>query len=114
MSCGALQCLYLGANAPDSFGYVGLFSPYTYPTFAALGHLDVYGGLWKKLKVQFRDPPALYGIYIGKTDFFLPHIRIFDGKLTRLGYPHQFTLSEGGHEWYNWQDFVTDFCEKLF
>ena len=114
MSCGALQSIYLSANAPDCFGYVGLFSPYTYPTFAALGHMDVYGGLGKKLKRQFEDPPVLYGVYIGKTDFFLPHIRMFDRKLTRRGYPHQFTLAEGGHEWYNWIDFVTDFCEKIF
>lgn len=114
MSSGALQSIYLSANAPGDFDYVGLFSPYTYPTFAALGHLDVYGGLWKKLAVQFENPPALYGIYIGKTDFFLPHIRMFEKKLTQKGYPHQFTLAEGGHKWYNWIDFVTDFCEKIF
>ena len=114
MSSGALQSIYLSANAPDSFAYVGLFSPYTYPTFAALGHLDVYAGLWKKLEVQFKDPPVLYSIYIGKADFFLPHIRMFAGKLSREGYPHQFILTDGGHQWYNWIGFVTDFCEKVF
>ena len=114
MSSGALQSIYISANAPGSFGYVGLFSPYTYPTFAAWGHPDVYGNLWKKLAVQFEDPPLLYGVYIGKTDFFLPHIRMFENNLTRKGYVHQFTLAEGGHEWYNWIDFVTDFCEKIF
>ena len=114
MSSGALQSVYLSANAPGSFGYVGLFSPYVYPTFAALGHRDVYGSLWKKLEVQFEDPLALYAIYIGKQDFFLPHIRMFENKLTRKGYPHQFTLTEGGHRWYNWVGFVIDFCEKLF
>ena len=114
MSSGALQSIYLSADAPDSFGYVGLFSPYTYPTFAAWGHPDVYGPLWKKLAVQFENPPVVYGVYIGKTDFFLPHIRMFEKKLNRKGYPHQFTLAEGGHEWYNWIDFVTDFCQKIF
>ena len=114
MSSGALQSIYLSANSPDSFDYVGLFSPYAYPTFAALGHLDVYAGLWKKLDVQFEDPPALYCIYIGKKDIFLPHIRMFAGEMSRKGYPHQFILTEGGHRWYNWIDFVTDFCEKLF
>lgn len=114
MSSGALQSIYLSANAPDAFDYIGLFSPYTYPTFAALGHLDVYGGLWRKLPAQFADPPALYGIYIGKADFFHPHIRLFERHLTQRGYPHQFTLVEGGHEWYNWIDFFTDFCERIF
>ena len=114
MSSGALQTLYLSANAPDSFDYVGLFSPYTYPTFAALGHMDVYGGLWKKLEVQFEEAPVVYGIYIGKTDIFVPHIRMFERKLTRKGYPHRFILAEGGHEWYNWIDFVTDFLGQIF
>lgn len=114
MSSGALQSIYLSAKDPVSFDYVGLFSPYAYPTFAAWGHPDVYGSLWKKLAVQFEDPPAFYGVYIGKTDFFLPHIRSFESRLTRKGYPHQFVLAEGGHEWYNWIDFVTDFCQRIF
>ena len=114
MSSGALQSIYLSANSPDSFDYIGLFSPYTYPTFAALGHLDVYGGLGRKMAVQFKDPPVLYGIYIGKKDFFLPHIRLFDYALTQRGYPHEFNLVKGGHTWYNWIDFVTNFCEKIF
>ena len=114
MSSGALQSIYLSANEPDSFGYVGLFSPYTYPTFAALDHKDVYGKLWKKLDTQFADPPLLYSIYIGKKDFFLPHIRMFEHKLTRKGYPHRFTLTGGGHTWENWKVFVSDFCERIF
>lgn len=114
MSNGALQALYLSANHPDTFDYVGLFSPYTYATFAAKYHQDVYGGLAWKLEEQFSDPPAYYGIYIGKTDFFYPHILLYDKKLTRKGYPHRLVLAEGGHEWYNWIDFYTDFCQQLF
>ena len=114
MSNGALQALYLSANHPDTFDYVGLFSPYTYATFAAKYHQDVYGGLAWKLERQFSDPPAYYGIYIGKTDFFYPHILLYDTKLTRKGYPHRLVLAEGGHEWYNWIDFYTDFCQRIF
>lgn len=114
MSNGALQCIYLSAGEPDTFDYVGLFSPYAYPTFAALGHPDVYGGLWKKLDVQFADPPAFYGIYIGKTDIFHPHVRNFERRMSQKGYRHQFILAEGGHEWYNWRDFVIDFCQRIF
>jgi enterochelin esterase family protein len=114
MSSGALQALYLSADYPDAFDYVGLFSPYTYATFAAVTHLDVYGALGKKLKLQFADPPKVYGLYIGNTDFFYPHIRIYDRKLTEKGYSHTFTVCEGGHEWYNWSAFATDFNKKLF
>ena len=114
MSAGALQSLYLAADHPDSFDFIGLFSPYAYPTFAAWGHPDVYGALWPRLETQFADPPELFAIYIGKTDFFRPHIQSFERRLTRKGYPHRFTLAEGGHEWYNWTAFLLDFCQLIF
>lgn len=114
MSNGGLQAVYLSADYPDWFDYVGLFSPYAYATTAAEYHRDIYGSLWGKLKDQFAEPPAFYGIYIGKADFFHPHIRWYDRKMTRKGYPHELILAEGGHEWYNWIDFYDDFCERIF
>lgn len=114
MSSGALQTLYIAASWPDAFDYVGLFSPYAYPSFVAVNHEDVYGGLWRKLRRQFAEPPRDYAVYIGKADFFYPHMVLFDRKLTRKGYPHRFVVAEGGHEWYNWSDFLFDFCETIF
>lgn len=114
MSSGALQAVYMSAGSPDAFDYVGLFSPYTYPTFAAWGHLDVYGGLSRKLKRQFSVPPKRYDIYIGRADFFYPHIKNFDRKLTEKGYAHTLTVVDGGHEWYNWSDFAVDFIQNVF
>lgn len=114
MSVGALQTLYLAAGHPDSFDYVGLFSPYVYPTFAARWHEDVYGDLWGRLQRQFADPPAQFSVYIGRTDFFYPHILLFDRRLTRKGYPHKFVVADGGHEWYNWTAFFVDFCQDIF
>lgn len=114
MSVGALQTLYLAASHPDTFDCVGLFSPYVYPTFAARRHEDIYGDLWPRLARQFADPPAVFSIYIGRTDFFYPHILLFECRLTRKGYPHKFVVAEGGHEWYNWTDFFVDFCQDIF
>jgi len=114
MSSGALQAIYLSANQPDAFDYVGLFSPYTYATFAAKYHQDVYGGLRWKLDRQFAEPPRLYSIYIGKTDFFYPHMLAYDRRLTRNGYAHQLIVTPGGHQWYNWSAYIADFCQKIF
>lgn len=114
MSSGALQAIYLSAGQPDAFGYVGLFSPYNHPTFAALGHRDVYGRLWKRLEGQFADPPVLYNIYIGTTDFFYPHVWIFHDNLEKKGYPHRFVITPGGHEWYNWSYYLVDFYKEIF
>lgn len=114
MSNGGLQALYLSADHPESFDYVGLFSPYAEATFAAKYHRDVYKGLPWKLEEQFANPPKQYIIYIGKTDIFYPHMRAYDRRLTRHGYPHRFVQAEGGHEWYNWIDFYIDFCQQIF
>ena len=114
MSSGALQALYLSASHPDTFDYVGLFSPYTRTTFAAWGNKEVYGSLWRRLDAQFRTPPAMFAIYIGKTDIFYPHIKAFERRLSRKGYPHRFVTAEGGHEWYNWTDFLEDFYRTAF
>lgn len=113
MSSGALQGIYLSADHPDTFGYVGLFSPYNHPTFAALGHRDVYGHLWKRLEGQFADPPV-YIIYIGNTDIFYPHMRIYHNNLEKKDYPHRFVITPGGHEWYNWSYFLIDFYKEIF
>lgn len=114
MSTGALQCLYLSASHPDAFDYVGLFSPYAAPTFAAWGHPDAYGRLSPKLKRQFVHPPQAYLIYIGRGDIFRPHMELYNRRLNRHGYPHEFILSEGGHEWYNWSAYLVDFYQRLF
>ena len=115
MSSGALQALYLSANYPHAFDYIGLFSPYTRTSnLAACNHDDIYGSLWRKLRHQFAEPPQLYSMYIGKTDFFYANILLYDKMLTRRGYPHRLVLAEGGHEWYNWSDFYLDFCERIF
>ena len=114
MSNGGLQAVYLSANNPQTYDYVGLMSPYTQATMAAKYHRDVYKGLAWKLEEQFTIPPKEYVIYIGKTDFFHPHIEFYRKRLTRHGYPHEFVLTEGGHEWYNWIAYYEDFCQRIF
>ena len=114
MSTGGLQSIYLSANNPDSFGYVGLFSAYAYNTVFGLSHPEFYCGLSRKMKAQFADKPAYYGIMIGNTDIFYPHMRIFDRRMTRRGYEHELIITPGGHEWYNWRKFFIIFCSKAF
>lgn len=115
MSSGGLQSVYISANHPEKFGSVALFSPYFYPTVAALGHRDFYGGLWKKLAVQFADLPAVdYAIFIGRHDIFYPHVRNIDRKMTKKGYPHRLVVTGGGHKWTSWQLFFRDYAASVF
>lgn len=114
MSTGALQAMHISANNPDSFEYVGLFSAYAYDVAAGLRNPPFYFGLWPKLEKQFETPPSYYGLYIGNTDIFYPHMVMFHNALTRKGYEHGFTVTPGGHEWYNWRKFFILFSEKAF
>ena len=115
MSSGGLQTVHISANHPDRFGWVALFSPYFYPTVASLGHRDFYGGLWKKLAVQFADLPAVdSAIFIGRHDIFYPHVRNIDRKMTKKGYPHRLIVSDGGHKWTSWQLFFRDYAASVF
>ena len=114
MSSGGLQALYLAANNPDCFDYVGLFSAYTQDTIWGSQHPEFYGNLARKLKKQFADPPAYYGLMIGDTDFFYPNNLLFDREMRNKGYGHELLVRPGGHEWYNWRAFLIHFYQQLF
>ena len=114
MSTGGLQSIYLSANYPDSFGYVGLFSPYAYDTVFGLRHPEFYGGLNHKMHRQFSVAPDYYTIMIGDTDFFYPHMCLFHRSMSRKGYKHEFVVTPGGHEWYNWEKYFILFCQEVF
>ncbi len=114
MSSGGLQTLYLAANNPYCFDYVGLFSAYTQDTIWGSQHPEFYGNLARKLKKQFADPPAYYGLMIGDTDFFYPNNLLFDREMRNRGYGHELLVRPGGHEWYNWRAFLIHFYQQLF
>ena len=113
MSSGGLQALYLAANNPHSFDYVGLFSPYTQDTPWGYQHPEFYGRLGHKMKKQFADPPAYYGLMIGDTDFFYPNVLLFDREMKGKGYEHELIIRPGGHEWYNWRAFLIHFYQVV-
>ena len=67
LSMGGYHSLYISANQPEDFSYVGLFS-------AAIGRMDqgkskIYDDLEAKVVAQFKQRPRLYWIGIGKDDF---------------------------------------------
>ena len=50
LSIGALQSLHISANHPDTFGYVGLFSPMVHPFIRHSEHSSFFKQLKKKQK----------------------------------------------------------------
>lgn len=88
LSMGGFHSLYISANNPQTFGYVGLFS-------AAVNRMGkgendfIYQNLDEKLAKQFRPAPQLYYIAIGKTDFLYKDNVDFRQRLDQKGYKYE-------------------------
>ena len=115
LSIGGLKSIYLSANFPDVFDYVGVFSPMTWTFFKNSPEKDFYTGLEDKLAVQFGDnPPKGYYLMSGKADYIHFATETFHKKLDKKGYAHQYIISEGSHEWYNWKDYYVLMMQLVF
>lgn len=114
LSIGAMQALHLSANFPDSFGYIGMFSPMVHSFLKKGPDNDFYRHLKEKQEIQFSEPPRLFSIMIGKTDFFYPSIKAYCHSLDKRGIPYELITAKGGHEWYNWEEFCNTFLKSLW
>lgn len=114
LSIGAMQSMYISANSPGSFDYIGLFSSMVHPVLRKSEHSTFYKGLKVKMKRQFEQPPARYYIMVGKTDFYYPRMMAFRRFLDRKGYPYELYVSSGGHQWYNWEEYANIFMQTLW
>ncbi len=112
MSLGAMQSIYISAGNPDIFGSIGLFSPMAHSIIQPGKYSGFYSHLWEKMGNQFVNPPQDYCIMIGKTDFFYPHMCNWHKKLEKKAYSHSFYVTNGGHEWYNWEAFAARFMSS--
>ena len=109
---GGFHSLYISANQPKMFGYVGLFSPAILPPQNKQS--PIYMNLDTKLDIQRKQGYQLYWIAIGKTDFLYKSVTDFRNKLDRSGFKYTYVESDGGHTWSNWRTYLTDFVPQLF
>ncbi len=112
LSMGGYHSLYISANQPDDFAYVGLFSP-------AISRMDkgkskIYDDLEAKLVNQFKQRPRLYWMGIGKDDFLYKDNAAFREMLDKNRLRYTYHESGAGHEWANWRDYLIIFTQLLF
>ncbi|MCG2792756.1 MAG: esterase [Weeksellaceae bacterium] len=112
LSMGGFHSLYISANYPKTFAYVGLFSPAVMPPRNALS--EIYKNIDDKLKTQSNNQYQLYWIGIGKDDFLYKNVADFRQKLDALHFKYQYVESTGGHTWINWRTYLTEFLPLLF
>lgn len=113
LSMGGFHSLYISANNPDCFGYVGLFSAAINRQNPQGEYAYIYQQLDEKLKRQFANPPYYY-IAIGKSDFLFKDNVEYRRRLDQAGYRYEYVETDGGHEWKNWRVYLNQFLPKLF
>ena len=112
LSMGGYHSLYISANQPEDFAYVGLFSP-------AISRMDqgkckIYDDFEAKLVAQFKQRPKLYWLGIGKDDFLYKDNAEFRKLLDKNRLRYTYHESGAGHEWANWRDYLVIFVQQLF
>ena len=112
LSMGGYHSLYISANQPDDFAYVGLFSPAI--TRMDQGKCPIYDDLEAKLVSQFKQRPKLYWMGIGKDDFLYKDNVKFRELLDKNRLRYTYHESGAGHEWANWRDYLVIFIQLIF
>ncbi|MCQ2058568.1 MAG: hypothetical protein MJY71_01900 [Bacteroidaceae bacterium] len=114
LSIGGLQSIYISADQPEMFDYIGLFSPYK-KNFKPFGYYQkFYKSLKNKQTVQFENAPKEYFIGIGKADIFYGTMKKYRRYLDRNHYPYEYMETLGGHDWYNWVEYYKVFMTRCF
>lgn len=112
LSMGGFHALHTSRYHPDTFQYIGLFSPAIYP--GENENAGVYSDIEETLTEQKENGYELYWIAIGKSDFLYDQVKRYRSELDSLEIPYEYLESEGGHTWKNWRDYLSEFIPKLF
>lgn len=116
LSVGGLQSMYISAYNPESFDYVGLFSPFwkVIPLPPGADN-DFYYGIKRKWKKQFApEPPKGYYVMTSDQDYFYPHVQNLRRYFKRHNYPYTYIQTKGTHDWYNWIYYYTYLLDHAF
>ena len=118
LSLGSMQSIFISAHEPDTFDYVGLFSPiFRAPVKNSLFSFFYEKPAVRKLqKIQFDQEhcPKVYAMMIGRMDCYFFHSEMYDMYLTRHKFPHQYIVTSGGHNWNNWDQYLYMFLQMCF
>ena len=112
LSMGGFHSLHTSRVHPDTFDYIGLFSPAIMPLEGSVP--EIYKNMDAGLTTQNNKGYRLYWIAIGKDDFLYDQVSRYRGTLKRLGLPFTYTETEGGHTWDLWRSYLTLFVPQLF
>ncbi len=112
LSMGGFHTYCISANYPNTFDYVGLFSPAI--SYRKKGSAKVYENLDEKILAQKKNGYKLYWIAMGKKDFLYDNLLENRIKLDKINFKYQYIETAGSHTWNNWRDYLVQFTPMLF
>lgn len=120
LSMGGAQTLNIAMAHPEWFGYIGVFSSGVFDLGGRPGTQAAGPSSWEEQHRSELDNPQLKrGLKLvwfrtGKDDFLLQTTRSTVEMLKRHGLAPEFKESEGGHDWTNWREYLSEFAPRLF
>jgi len=124
-----VESLYRVKSGAEHHAIAGLSMGGGHSLGTGLGHLDIFSAIGAfsastptdpKSLAAWQDPDAtnqslrLLWIACGKDDFLLERNEAFVAALTERGIKHDWLLTEGGHSWPVWRQYLSDFVPLLF
>lgn len=106
LSMGGGQSLTIGLSNLDRFSWIGAFS--AAPPSSTLVDPVLADAAATNAKIN------LLWIAVGKEDFLLEKNEAFIAQLRKQTIKNEWFLTEGGHSWPVWRQYLTDFLPRLF
>lgn len=115
LSMGGRETLYIGCNMPETFGYMGAFTPA--PGLLPYTNYGVYedGLFTKKTLTLPNDCKNFVMINAGDRDDIVKEWpKTYHETLDENGTEHVFYVTEGGHDFIVWKNGLYNFLKKIF
>lgn len=115
LSMGGRESLFIGFSMPDTFGYIGSFSPAP----GLLPHSGLnYAGQFKEEELIIPDKkPVPYYILIcnGNNDSVVDNVPLhYHNVLLENGVEHDWYTIDGGHDFGVWKNGLYNFAVRIF
>ena len=113
LSMGGFHTLFISANHPDLFDYIGLFSAGLNMSTINFD-IPAYSNMKEKLTGLHKKGYKLYWIACGTDDFLYQDNLNYMKTLDEIGFEYNYHESDRGHIWANWRQYLLLFAPKLF
>ncbi len=116
LSMGGRESLYIGFSMPDTFGYIGAFSPAIGLFSYSSGGIDEPGLIMpENLKLPEAYGDTMVMIVNGDNDTVVHDWPIqYRQALVDNGVDHHFYITPGGHDMNVWKHGLYNFAKRLF